>query len=198
MAFGNLLRIWNISCCQHTLICSCLHPHLLHVHCPSIQKFCGKNQLYHSVVLRAGVQGDDPISPITYRCWEDICQSTNIDCLGIRDLYTSMKASFWLLGTLLLLKTNSLVTSLKPNSSQQLLLDRALSYEDQNQFSSPPFCRLNQSSMNIAFSKSTKASFACWVLAIGKNSEPDSLLNLYWTFHVRNISLRHTGSTNAA
>ena len=67
----------------------------------------------------------------------------------------SIKTSFLqLIGTLLLLKTNSLVTSLKLNSSPTT--PRLHSLVDQNQFSGPPFCRLNQSSMNTALYRSTE------------------------------------------
>jgi hypothetical protein len=36
----------------------------------------------------AGVQEDNPTSPIVFRSWEDICQSKENGGLGIRDLYT--------------------------------------------------------------------------------------------------------------
>jgi hypothetical protein len=37
---------------------------------------------------RAGVQEDNPTSPIAFRSWDDICQSKENGGLGIRDLYT--------------------------------------------------------------------------------------------------------------
>jgi len=40
----------------------------------------------------AGVQDDNPTSPIAFRFWEDICQTKENGGLGIRDLYTVNKS----------------------------------------------------------------------------------------------------------
>jgi len=73
----------------------------------------------------AGVQEDNPTSPIAYRSWDDICQSKDNGCLGIRDIHTVNRSLLIRAAYDIANNKNPFLTSvLKAKYSQLLFLDR--------------------------------------------------------------------------